>query len=199
MVAARTEHGGSGRQIAGYQSDDPNDTSAILVSWAIFEIVWGTAVNRQTEEYEDLTRARMSMHRVCVYHAGQDHISGAARICGEIIATVCLECVQYQVDIMAGDGNKAAYYPTPKSPGCPSYEVSLLQFWIDRMISSATQARLRHHQGPAPPVRAKHFISCSFEKTWIWYNSNTTSKASRLRRAHLKLQQKLTIMVIAVC
>ena len=45
---------------------------------------WGRTLNRHTEEEEDLTRGRMSMHRVCVYHVGQDHVSKSAAICGEI-------------------------------------------------------------------------------------------------------------------
>ena len=32
----------------------------------IFEILWGTALNRDTDEEEPLTRARMSMCHVCV-------------------------------------------------------------------------------------------------------------------------------------
>jgi len=109
----------------------------------------------------NLTRGRMSMHRVCVYHVHQDHVSRAAALCGEIIATMCYECMHFQVDVLAGDGNKAAYYCTPKNPGCPTYEVSLLQLWIDRMVNTATQARLKNY-GPSPPVRAKHFITCSY-------------------------------------
>ena len=71
-------------------------------------------------------------------------------------------CVGSQVDVMAGDGNKAAYLYTPKIPGCPTYEVSLLQFWINRMIHTATQSRIKNY-GPSPPIRAKHFISCSYD------------------------------------
>ena len=62
---------------------------------------------------------------------------------------------------MAGDGNKAAYLCTPKNPGCPTYEDSLLQFWINRMINTATQSRIKNY-GPSPPVRAKHFITCFY-------------------------------------
>ena len=129
MAAARIGRNGSVRHIAGYKTD-PNDTRPRFVSWAIFEIVWGTTLNRQTGEEETLTRERMSMHRVCVYHVGQNHISRSAALCGEIIATMCWECIYiyYQVDVMAGDGNQAAYLSTPKNPGCPNYEVSLLQF-----------------------------------------------------------------------
>ena len=87
----------------------------------------GATLNRQTGEEEAFTRGRMSMHRVCVYHVGQNHISRSAALCGEIIVTMCWECIYYQVDVMAGDGNKAAYLSTPKNPDCPTYEVSLLQ------------------------------------------------------------------------
>ena len=82
-------------------------------------------------------------------------------MCGEVIATMTLECVRYEVDIVAGDGNKAAYYATPKSPGVPTYACSLLQFWIDRMINIATQARIKQY-GRSPKVRANHFITCSY-------------------------------------
>ena len=63
--------------------------------------------------------------------------------------------------MIAGDGNKAACCTTPKSPGIPSYEVSLLQFWIDRLVNTATQARKKINPTSAP-IRAKHFISASF-------------------------------------
>ena len=72
------------------------------------------------------------------------------------------ECIRFQVDVIAGDGNKACYLATPKAGGCPTYEVSLLQFWIDRMIHTANQARIKNY-GKAPAVRVKHFISCSYK------------------------------------
>ena len=87
---------------------------------------------------------------VCVYHVGQDNISRPPGICGEALACMSWECIRFQVDVIAGDGNKACYLATPKAGGCPTYEVSLLQFWIDRMIHTATEARIkkygkRHH------------------------------------------------------
>ena len=78
--------------------------------------VWGTALNRHTGEEENLTRGKMSMHSLCVYHVGQGDIPQAAAFCGEIIATTCWRCVYCQVDVMAGDDNKAADLCTPKSP-----------------------------------------------------------------------------------
>ena len=96
MVAARIGRNGSVRQIAGYQTH-PNDTRPRFVSWAILEIVWGTILNRRTGEEETFTRGRMSMHRVCVFHFGQDHIFRSAALCGEVIATMCWECIYYKL------------------------------------------------------------------------------------------------------
>ena len=126
-----------------------------------FEILWGKMKNRDTGATEDLTRSRMDMTRVCIYHVNQHHIGRAAAMCGEVIATMSWECIRYEVDIIAGDGNKAAYYATPKNPGVPTYECSLLQFWIDRMINTATQARIKHY-GASPKIRSKHFITYSY-------------------------------------
>ena len=62
------------------------------------------------------------MTRVCIYHVNQQHISRAAAMCGEVIATMSWERIRYEIDIIAGDGNKAAYYATPKALGVPTYE-----------------------------------------------------------------------------
>ena len=160
MCAARLGKDGYICQIAGYSTSD-DDTKPRFVSWAIFEILWGKTRNRDTGATEDLTRSGMDMTRVCIYHGNQHHIGSAAAMCGEVIATMSWECSRYEVDIIAGDGNKAAYYATPKNPGVPTYECSLLQFWIDRMINTATQARIKHF-GKSPKIRSKHFISRSY-------------------------------------
>ena len=76
---------------------------------------------------------------------------------------MAFECARYQVDVIAGDGNKACYYTTPKSPGVPTYQHSLLQFWINRMMGVATQAMRKIHDPSCPPIRVKHFISCSYQ------------------------------------
>ena len=80
------------------------------------------------------------MTRVCVYHVGQKYASESAGIAGECIAIMAFECARYQVDVIAGDGNKACYFTTPKTPGVPTYQHSLLQYWINKMMNVATQA-----------------------------------------------------------
>ena len=99
---------------------------------------------------------------VFVYHVGQKYASDSPGIVGECIAIMAFECAKYQVDVIAGDGNKACYYTTPKSPGVPTYQHSLLQFWINRMMGVATQAMGKIHDRTSPPIRVKHFISCSY-------------------------------------
>ena len=161
MVAARIGKDGSIRQIAGYHTDD-NDTRVRQVSWAIFEVSWGKTKDRDTDKIIDLTRARMKMTRVCVFHVGQKYASDSPGIVGECLAVMAFECARYQVDVIAGDGNKACYYTTPKSPGVPTYQHSLIQFWINRMMGAATQALRKNFDSTYPPVRVKHFISCSY-------------------------------------
>ena len=160
MVAARIGKAGYIRQIAGYNTPK-DDTRIRYVSWAIFEVSWGKTKQRDTQGLQDLSRARMTMTRVCVYHVGQKHVSDCPGITGESIACMAFECARYQVDVIAGDGNKACYLSTPKRPGVPTYKDSLLQYWINRMMNVATQARNKHF-GVCPPVRVKHFISCSY-------------------------------------
>ena len=160
MVAARIGKGGYIRQIAGHNTSE-DDTRIRYVSWAIFEIYWGITKQWDTEIEEPLTRARMKMTCVCVYHVGQKHVGDSPGITGECIACRAFECARYQVDVIAGDGNKAYYVATPKTGGVPTYECSLLQYWINKMMNVALQAR-RKHFGDCPPVRVKHFISCSY-------------------------------------
>ena len=162
MVAARIGKGGSIRQIAGYNTSE-DDTRIWCVSWAIFEANWGKTKHRDTQEIEDLSRARMTMTRVCVCvcYVGHKHVGDSPGITGESITCMAFECAIYQVDVIPGDGNNACYCSTPKSPGVPTYDNSRLQYWINKMMNVATQARNKHF-GVCPPVGVKHFISCSY-------------------------------------
>ena len=72
-----------------------------------------------------------------------------------------LSSVPVKVGVIAGDGNKACYFAT-KSPGVPIYQHSLWQYWINKMMNVATQAWGKNHDQFCPPVRVKHFISCSY-------------------------------------
>ena len=160
LCAARLGTNGYVKQIAGYNVSK-EDTQPRYVSYAIFEVKWGTTRHRSSQEEEPLRRARMEMTRVCVYHVSQYNIGKSQAVCGEAIAHMVWECIHHEVDVIAGDGNKAAYCATPKSPGVPTYEYSLLQFWIDRLVNTATQARRKIDKESAP-IRARHFIACSF-------------------------------------
>ena len=72
---------------------------------------------------------------------------------------MAFECARYQVDVIAGDGNKACYFTTPKSPGVRSPNI---RTEINKMMNVARQARRKHYDPTCPPVRCKHFMSCSY-------------------------------------
>ena len=88
MVAARIGRNGSVRQIAGYKTH----TRDRFVSWAIFEIVWGTTLNRHTGEEEALKRGRMSMHRVVftIFLDQQHSVERSLRPCVGSASTIKL-------------------------------------------------------------------------------------------------------------
>ena len=46
---------------------------------------------------------------VCVYHVEQKYVSDSPGVTGECIACMAFECIHFQVDVIAGDGNKACY------------------------------------------------------------------------------------------
>ena len=87
------------------------------VSFAIFEINWGTfAVSssgyfsrEEPQKYEEMTRARMSVTRVCIYHIDNVEAGKSHSITGECLAHMMYECVVHQVTIIGGDGSKMAY------------------------------------------------------------------------------------------
>ena len=92
MAAARVGRDRYVRQIAGYNTGE-DDTSARYVPGAIFEIMWGTAINRSAEEEEPLTRARMSMCRVCVSITSDKTIFPGRQESAEKLLHVCLGSV----------------------------------------------------------------------------------------------------------
>ena len=92
MVAARVGRDGYVRKIAGYKTGE-DDTRARYVSWAIFEILWGTALNRDTEEEEPLTRARVSMCCVCVSITSDKKMFPSRKEAAEKFLHVCPDSV----------------------------------------------------------------------------------------------------------
>ena len=56
-----------------------------------------------------MTRARMTVTRVCIYHVDNVEAGKSHSITGECLALMMYECVVHQVTIIAGDANKMAY------------------------------------------------------------------------------------------
>ena len=163
MRAARIGKDRYVHQIAGYKEHE-KDTNRRYVSWAIFEVCFGKTLDRAEEE-QPLTRGKLEVVRVCVYHVDNNASADATSMTGEVIAHMAWECMVFQVDVIAGDGNKACYHLHPKRSKnhMPTYESNLIQFWIDRMMHIATQSRNKHYERNSAPVRVKHFISASYE------------------------------------
>ena len=86
MCFGQIRKDGSIVQIGGPKEDDPWSGPNRKVSFGIFEICWGLAVNRETyassstgyfdrnkeTDLVDMERARMKVTRVCVYHVDHD-------------------------------------------------------------------------------------------------------------------------------
>ena len=109
---ARLGVDGSIRQIAGpneKSSEDIWNGPKRRVSFAIFEITWGKAIPRgafsvsttgyfsrdDPQDYEEMTRARMTTTRVCVYHVDHDSAGKSHSITGECLAHTCCTSVSY--------------------------------------------------------------------------------------------------------
>ncbi len=143
---ARLGHKGSLRQIGG-----PNEVNwwngiKRRVSFAIYEINWGKAIPRGTfaassrgyfsreddQDYGDMSRARMTTTRLCIYHVDNVEAGKSHSITGESFAQMMYECVVHQVSIIGGDANRMAYQKAGQQLNA-SHSMSTVQFWLDRM------------------------------------------------------------------
>ena len=104
-VLARLGEKGSIVQIGGPKEDDVWSGPNRKVSFGIFEICWGLAVNRETyassstgyfdrnaqTDLVDMERARMKVTRVCGYHVDHDAATKSHAVTGELFAHMLFE------------------------------------------------------------------------------------------------------------
>ena len=148
---ARLGVDGSIRQIGGPNEDSQEaiwNGPKRRVSIAIFEVTWGKAIVRSTfassssgffeekdQEYGVMTRARMPITRVCIYHIDNVEAGKSHAFTGECLAHMMYECMVHQVIVVGRDANKMAYQRQGQrlneSHGMST--LSTLQFWLDRM------------------------------------------------------------------
>ena len=179
---ARLGVGGNIRQIAGSNEENSADiwnSPKRRVSFAIFEIIWGKAIPRgafavsttgyfsrdDPQEYEEMTRARMSTTRVCVYHIDHDSVGKTHAITGECLAHMLYEYVVHQVTIVAGDANKLAY----QKQGIQldgSFGMSTFQFWLDRFEQTIDAYLKKTVSGVGRDLSVRQFHSASFLDLW---------------------------------
>ena len=175
---ARLGVNGSIRQIGG-----PNEQSAEdiwngpkrRVSFAIFEVTWGKSIpqgafavsssgyfsREEPQEYEEMTRARMSVTRVCVYHIDNVEAGKSHSITGECLAHMMYECVVHQITILGGDANKMAYQKQGNQ--CDgSYGMSTFQFWLDRFEQTIDAYLKKTVPNVCRDVSVRQFHSASF-------------------------------------
>ena len=166
------------KQIAG-----PNEQSSgeiwngpkRRVSFAIFEVTWGKSIPRgafavsssgyfsreDPQDYEEMTRARMSVTRVCVYHIDNVDAGKSHSITGECLAHMLYECVVHQVTIAAGDANKMACQK--QGVQCDgSYGMSTFQFWLDRFEQTIDAYLKKTLSGVCRDLNVRQFHSASF-------------------------------------
>ena len=130
MIAARIWKDGYIRQTAGYRTGEDDTRLTYMFHGLSARYSWRKTTNRSTEE-ENLTRARMSMCRVCAHHPGQGEASKAQPLVGYLPA--CPGSVfLFQVYVIAGDG-----FIQPHSRGS--------RITVTKSV----------------PVRVQHLISCS--------------------------------------
>ena len=145
-VLARLGKEGSIVQVGGPKEDDVWSGPNRKISFGIFEICWGLAVNRETyassstgyfdrnvdTDLVDMERARMKVTRVCVYHVDHDAATKSHAVTGEIFAHMLFECICHQVTIVGGDAYRLSYQKAGKQLNS-SYSMSTCQFWTERM------------------------------------------------------------------
>ena len=145
-VLARLGKDGSIVQIGGPKDDNVWSGPNRKISFGIFEIRWGLAVDRETyassstgyfdrntvTDFVDMERARMKVTRVCVYHVDHDSAGKSHGVTGEVFAHMLFECICHQVTIVGGDANRLCYQKSGKQLNS-SYSMSTCQFWTERM------------------------------------------------------------------
>ena len=145
-VLARLGKDGSIVQIGGPKDDNVWSGPNRKISFGIFEICWGLAVDRETyassstgyfdrntvTDFVDMERARMKVTRVCVYHVDHDSAGKSHGVTGEVFAHMLFECICHQVTIVGGDANRLCYQKSGKQLNS-SYSMSTCQFWTERM------------------------------------------------------------------
>ena len=175
---ARLGVDGSIRQIAGPNEKNTEDIwngPKRRVSFAIYEINWGKAIPRgafavstsghfsreDPQDYEEMTRARMTTTRVCIYHIDNVEAGKSHSITGECLAHMMYECVVHQVTIVAGDANKMAYQKQGQQLE-GSYGMSTFQFWLDRFEQTIDTYLKRTVPGVCRDLSVRQFHSASF-------------------------------------
>ena len=91
--------------------------SHLPLTYMIVDIAFGKTILQGSRGFRDqipsstltapLTRAGMDFMRVCVFHLNSKVASGQVSLPHECLASMFIDCLHYQVDLIGGDPNMA--------------------------------------------------------------------------------------------
>ena len=175
---ARLGVDGSTRQIGGPHEKSQEDIwngPKRRVSFAIYEIVLGKAIacgtfsvssrcwfsREDDQDYEVMTRARMPVTRVCIYHVNNAEAGKSHSTTDKCPARMMYECAIHQVSAIGGDANRMAYQKQGQQRNA-SYGMSTFQFWRDRMEQMINQCFKNQVPDAVRDLNVRQFHSISF-------------------------------------
>ena len=137
----------------------------------------------EPREYEEMTRARMTVTRVCINHVDNVEAGKSHSITGDCLAHMMYECVVHQVTIIGGDANKMAYQKQGQQLD-GSFVMSTFQFWLDRFEQTIDAYFKKTVPQVCRDLSVRQFHSASFldflelrEK--VWWKGNILDRSGR--------------------
>ena len=150
LMAIRTNNvGGYIRQIAG-SNLAAEEHSFLPISYMIVEANFGKTASigqagkrtdfDDSELTQDLRRSGLTTVRLCVFHLKSSIAKKKVAATHEALGTMLMDCMKYQVDILSGDANMAAFRYQGSKQGSISIAESAWQSMVDYFIDASFEA-----------------------------------------------------------
>ena len=150
LMAIRTNNvGGYIRQIAG-SNLGAEEHSFLPISYMIVEANFGKTASigqagkrtdfDDSELTQDLHRSGLTTVRLCVFHLKSSIAKKKVAATHEALGTMLMDCMKYQVDILSGDANMAAFRYQGSKQGSISIAESAWQSMVDYFIDASFEA-----------------------------------------------------------
>ena len=150
LMAIRTNNvGGYIRQIAG-SNLAAEEHNFLPISYMIVEANFGKTASigqagkrtdfDDSELTQDLRRSGLTTVRLCVFHLKSSIAKKKVAATHEALGTMLIDCMKYQVDILSGDANMAAFRYQGSKQGSISIAESAWQSMVDYFIDASFEA-----------------------------------------------------------